>query len=332
MHPLPRHPAALPLCLFSLAAAPVHAALLAYDGFDSTVYNAVASGSGGGYKNPSVGPSDALFYDNDTIFENADGVTSFEVGQNGPVHGFSGAWRYHTNISSSVYPRLETSQLSYGGLTPTTPGQLNLFRSFGSGATKSFSRDLNVGASSNFGSTLYIGGLIQRTSDTTFSLAFTTTDGASIRNFAMFIGADGSAAMTGENATGVTSAAGAWGVGTPEFFVLKLENSVLDGGASPTNGDRMSLYINPDLANEAANDAAIVIGDDNSSFFVTDNPDWSLGTMTIGSGLSAVDQSVIFDEFKIGTEWSDMLATIPEPSSSLLLAGFLLMVCGRRKR
>ena len=39
-----------------------------------------------------------------------------------------------------------------------------------------------------------------------------------------------------------------------------------------------------------------------------------------------------FDEFKIGTEWSDMLATIPEPSSSLLLAGFLLMVCGHRKR
>lgn len=329
MHALCRHPV-LPLCLFSLSAAPGHAALLAYDGFDSTVYNAVASGAGGGYKDPSAGPSDALFYDSNTARN--DGST--EVGQNPAVHGFTAPWRYNANISSSVYARLEQGQLSYAGLTSTTAGQLNLQRSGSSSTTsKSFSRDFNVGPSSNFGQALYIGGLIRRTSDTSFSLSMTmTADGSDVRNFSMAIAADGFTTLNGSEATETVSGSSQWALSTPEFFVLKLENSVLDGVSGGTNGDQMSLYINPDLSNEAANTPALLLGDENSSFFVTGNPGWSFDTFTIGSSMGAAGQSAIFDEFKIGTEWADMLATIPEPSLSLLLAGFLLMGCGRRKR
>ena len=160
----------VPLCLTATTLSS-DAALLAYDGFSSSVYKATPSGSGGGYKDPSAGASDALFYDNDTNFNNG----STEVGQGPGVLGFSGNWKNTTNISPTVYARLENSQLSYSGLTTTT-GQLNLFRSGGNGATKGFTRSLNVGPSTGFGSTLYIGGLIQRTSDTSFSLSINTTN------------------------------------------------------------------------------------------------------------------------------------------------------------
>lgn len=318
----------VPLCLTATALSS-DAALLAYDGFSSSVYKAVPSGSGGGYKDPSAGASDALYYDNDTTFNNS-GTGSTEVGQGPAVHGFSGNWKNTSNISPTVYGRLENSQLSYAGLTTTT-GQLNLFRTSGSGGAKGFTRTLDVGPSTGFGSTLYIGGLIQRTSDTSFTLAINTTNGTDTRSFSMAIAGDGLTTFTGSGATNATSATSLWTAGAAQYFVLKLENSVADGGASTTEGDRISLYINPDLSNEAGNIPAMVFDGANASFFVTGNSAWTLGELNISSGLTAAGQSVIFDEFAIATTWNDLL-TIPEPSSSLLLAGFLLTACCHRAR
>lgn len=314
----------IPVCLFPEA----KAALLVYDGFDSTVYNAVPLASGGGFKDPSAGPSDALFYDSNTVRN--DGST--EVGQNPSVHGFTGAWRYNTNISSSVYPKLETSQLSYSGLTATTAGQLNLFRSASTGTSKSFARTLNAGPSTNFGQVLYVGGLIQRTADTSFTLGLTFTNGTDTRNLSMTIATDGNGSLTGSDAPASPSSSPIWATGAPQFFILKLENSVLDGVAGGTLGDRMSLYLNPNLADEGSNTASLVLGDSDASFFVTENSSWSLGSLTVGSSMSAAGQSLIFDEFKIGTEWADMLTTIPEPGSAGLFAASFLMVCRRRRR
>lgn len=319
------HPSLL-LTLILSSAAPAHAALLAYDGFDSTVYNAVPLSSGGGFKNPDAGPSDALFYDNDTSRNNG----STEIGQNPYVHGFTGPWRYNANISSSVYARLEPTQLSYAGLTTTT-GHLNLHRSASSSTTsKAFARDLNVGPSTGFGSVLYIGGLIQRTSGTTFSLSLNFTGGGT-RSLSLAIAADGITSMSGTDATTVTSDSNLWAFDTPEFFILKLENSVLDGVAGGTVGDQMSLYINPDLSNEAANTAALILGDEDASFFVTGNSGWTMGSLTIGSNAGAAGHSAIFDEFKIGTEWADMLSTIPEPGTGALAFVSLLFACRRRR-
>ena len=315
----------IPLCL-SATTLSLQGALLAYDGFSSSVYNAIPSGSGGGYKDPSAGPSDALFFDNDTNFNNG----STEVGQGPGVLGFSGNWKNTTNISQTVYARLENSQLSYSGLTTTT-GQLNLFRSGGSGAAKGFTRSLDVGPSTNFGSTLYIGGLIQRTSDTSFSLSINTTNGTDTRSFSMAIAGDGITTFTGTGATTTASDSPLWTAGAAQYFILKLENSIADGGASTTEGDRISLYINPDLSNEAGNSPAMVFEDANASFFVTGNSAWTLGELNISSGLTAAGQSVIFDEFAIATTWNDLL-TIPEPSSSLLIAGSLLTACCLRTR
>lgn len=313
-----------PLILSSTTS--VHAALLVYEGFDSTVYNAVPAASGGGFKNPDEFPSDALFYDNDTIRNN----DSTEVGQNPPVHGFVNPWRYNSNISSSVYPRLEPSQLSYPGLTTTT-GQLNLQRSASSsGTSKSFSRSLNAGPSTGYGSVLYIGGLIQRTSDTTFTLGLSFT-GTGTRSIGMTISADGVTTLTGTDAPTVTSDSPQWALNTPEFFILKLENSVLDGEPGGTVGDQMSLYINPDLSNEAANIPSLILGDEDASFFVTGNSGWSFGNLTIGSNIGAAGQSAIFDEFKIGTEWADMMAVIPEPGTGALTFVSLLLACRRRR-
>jgi len=315
----------VPLCL-SATTLSSQGALLAYDGFSSSVYKATSSGSGGGYKDPSAGASDALYYDNDTNFNNG----STEVGQGPAVHGFSGNWRNTTNISPTVYGRLENSQLSYAGLTTTT-GQLNLFRSSGNGAAKGFVRSLNVGPSTNFGSTLYIGGLIQRTSETSFSLSINTTNGTDTRSFSMGIAGDGITTFTGTGVTAATSSTSLWTAGAAEYFILKLENSVADGGASTTEGDRISLYINPDLSNEAGNLPAMVFEGANASFFVTGNSAWTLGELNISSGLTASGQSVIFDEFAIATTWNDLL-TVPEPTSSMMVAGFLLTACCRRTR
>jgi len=324
MKTLARHFLA-PLCL-SATTLSSQAALLAYDGFGSSVYKAVPSGSGGGFKDPSVGASDALYYDNDTVFNNA----STEIGQGPAVHGFTGNWKNTSNISPTVYGRLENSQLSYSGLTTTT-GQLNLFRSSGSGGAKGFTRSLNVGPSTGFGSTLYIGGLIQRTSDTSFSLSINTTDGTNTRSFSMAIASDGLTTFNGTGVSASTSGTSLWTAGAAEYFILKLENSVADGGLSTTEGDRISLYINPDLSNETGNLPAMVFDGANASFFVTGNAAWTLGELNISSGLTAAGQSVVFDEFAIGTTWND-LVTIPEPSSSLLIAGFLLTACCRRTR
>jgi hypothetical protein len=306
---------------------PAHAALLAYDGFDSSLYNAVPSGSGGGYKRPDTGPSNALFFDSDTVRNNS----SVEIGQNPVTHGFIDPWRYNHNISSSVYPRLEATQLSYPGLTTTT-GQLNLQRSgSSSGTAKTFARSLNVGPSTGFGSVLYIGGLIQRTSGTTFTLNLSLTDGTSSRSITMAIDADGITALRGSNAPNVTSTSPLWEINTPEFFVLKMENSVLDGAAGGTEGDQLSLYINPDLSSEGANVPALILGDAEANFFVTGNGNWSMGSLTIGSNMGEAGHSAIFDEFKIGTEWADMLATIPEPGTVAFGFVTLLFACRRRR-
>lgn len=317
-----------PLCLV-LTCATGHAALLAYDGFDSTSYNAVAAPTGG-YRNHTTGPSNALFYDDD-LTRNNSASGSIEVGQNPATYGFTDPWNYGSNLSSSVYARLEPTQLSYAGLT-TTLGQLNLQRSASSSASgKSFSRSLNVGPSTGFGAELYIGGLIQRTSDTTFSLSMAFVSGSDSRSISMSIAADGIGTLTGYGAPTVTSDSPIWATGVPQFFVLKLENSVLDGVAGGTVGDRMSLYINPDLSNEAANTPALVLGDEDAGFFVTGNSAWTINGINIASNLAAAGQSVIFDEFKIGTQWADMMATIPEPSTGVLAMMPLLLAFRRRR-
>ncbi|WAC19865.1 hypothetical protein OVA24_00550 [Luteolibacter sp. SL250] len=201
----------IPLVFSSTA--PLHAALLVYDGFDSTAYKAVPSAQGGGYKNPASGNSDALFYDDDTNYK--DGPEGSEVGQAPFVPGFAGAWDYTTNISSTVYARLEDSQLSYTGLTTTT-GQLNLFRSGGAGSSKGFSRAFDVGPSTAFTNTLFIGGLIWRTAETSFYMDFNMTNGSDSRSFGMDVMADGSSRMNGYGADTATSASPQWATGTAE--------------------------------------------------------------------------------------------------------------------
>ncbi|WAC19866.1 PEP-CTERM sorting domain-containing protein [Luteolibacter sp. SL250] len=93
----------------------------------------------------------------------------------------------------------------------------------------------------------------------------------------------------------------------------------------------MTLYINPDFSLGDANLPALEVGDENSGFFVTGNSGWTLGTFKMTSNLSDAGQSVIFDEFKIGTEWADMADVIPEPSTSLLAMLPLLGVLRRRR-
>ncbi|MGE9266530.1 MAG: PEP-CTERM sorting domain-containing protein [Verrucomicrobiales bacterium] len=308
------------------------AAVLAYDGFDVTKYRA-----DGGYADPSAGPSNALIWDADT-------TPGGSVGQNPAMHGFvNNQWTPDgTNMGAHVYGRLENTQASYTGLS-TSFGQLNMFRSSGSGGNKSYYRELSVGPSTQYPSTIYIAALVQRTSETTLSLSFTSTNGSDVRPFNLqILGSDGTYSdgtlrMAGVQSTGGSAEAFGDGLITPDtmhLLVFKIENSVLNSG-STSNGDQISLYLNPDLSSEAANSAALTMGNAETNFFVAGNSSWTLGGLQIESNLALNGQSVIFDEFRIATTWEDMVNAanlVPEPSTTALsfLLGLPLVLRRRR--
>ncbi|MGE9266531.1 MAG: hypothetical protein ACQKBY_00425, partial [Verrucomicrobiales bacterium] len=114
------------------------ASVLAYEGFDTTRYDAT-----GGYADPTAGSSNALVWDADTTNGGA-------VGQGPNSYGFQNATAWDTwindnnNIAANVYPKVQNSQLSYSGLTTTT-GQVEFSRTGGTSTTeKLFYRPLNV--------------------------------------------------------------------------------------------------------------------------------------------------------------------------------------------
>lgn len=296
-----------------------NAALLLYEGFDSSHYSTT-----GGYPSslPAGTTTDALVWD-----PNTNVADNNHVSQAPAVLGFSSAgWVHGASIASSVYGRMEANQRSYngGGVDlVTTTGQLNIRRTGTGSGKKTFSRELSLagGTTASLPTTLYISGLITRTA-TSFDIQFVFSNainsGTDSRSFTLSAAVDGIVTITGSGSTGVVSADALWNTDmTPTFFVMKVENAVM--GSSPTNGDRISLYLNPDLTSEAANTPVLVYGTENTNFFVTANNDWSLARMTLGAD-PAQNGSVIFDELRISDSWVDAYsATIPEPHSALAL-------------
>lgn len=295
-------------------------AILAYDGFDVTEYVA-----GGGYAPPVYGDqssSNALVHDTDLTPNNGG-----ETGQNPPTYGFSGPWANLQGINSNIYARLQNSQLAYTGLN-TTNGQLTVGRDTSTASNKTFERTVSIGNSTNYTNTLYIAGLIQPSASTAFGVRFTYQDG---RYFEFNVD-DSNLTSLGSNATSPAdnTASGLWTANSVNFFVLKLENSVLNA-TNGYEGDQLTLFINPDLSSEASNTAALQYGDSTSSFYVVGNGGFEINSMRLSASPGAA-KSVTFDELKIATTWGDLANTVvPEPSTSLLgLAGIALLL--RRKR
>jgi|GEM_PF-3356283 len=312
-----KHALLLP-CLFLAERA--EATLLLYEGFDSNQYSMT-----GGYPSslPPGTATDALIWDPDTTAGNGN-----HVGQAPPVLGFaSSPWDLGSNISSSVYPKLENSQRTYsnGGLSLiTTTGQLNIQRTGGSTSNKSFSRGLSLGGgtTSSLPDTLYVSGLITRDA-TSFNILFSTSNAISnpaeveTRSFRMAVDAAGAVTFTGTGTSASTSDTALWNAtSVPTFFVMKIEDSVLND-ESPTNGDKITLYLNPDLSSEGANTAAMEFGSSAASYYITGNNSWSMDTITLSANPEP-GSGVVFDELRFTTTWEEAFSAVPEPHSALI--------------
>lgn len=315
-----------------LSAGKSEGAILLYEGFDSSKYNTT-----GGYPSslPPGGATDALVWDPDTTVAGDN-----HVGQGPPVFGFaSSPWQHGNSIAASVYAKLENSQAPYtnGGSLVTTTGQLNIRRTSGTTGNKSFSRDLSLlnGTTSLLPGVLYISGLITRTA-TAFNIHISSSNSISnpetveTRAFRMSVDTAGLVTFTGAGSSTTVSDSPIWdGTFTPTFFVMKIENAVLNE-SSPTSGDKITLYLNPDLSSEGANVPAMEFGSASSGFYVTGNSTWAMDRITLSAD-PATGGSVVFDELRFATTWWDAHAAIPEPHSALIVM-LPLAGCALRRR
>jgi hypothetical protein len=309
------------LMAVSAGLVPAQAAILAYDGFDTAQY--VAGGAYGAPVYGTPGSSNALIYD-----PSLDVTDGNHTAQNPPTHGFGGEWRHLDSVNQNAYGKVLTSTLTYSGMQ-TTPGSLSISRTTGSASIKRFERDLSIGTSKGYTETLYVAGLIQPSAGTAFSVKFYYAPAD--RSFEFSVDADGLTALAGNSSGSASTAPGLWTAGAANLFVLKLENAVLSEDSELYAGDRISLYINPDLSSEASNSAALAFGTATSNFYVTGNTGYTLSTMRL-TAAPGPNSSVIFDELKITTTWEELSQTvvIPEPSAAVLMLLGLLPF--RRKR
>ncbi|MEZ5299586.1 MAG: hypothetical protein R3F11_02795 [Verrucomicrobiales bacterium] len=309
-----------------MAAAPAGAALLAYDGFDS--YD-----SSGGYADPSAGPSNALIWDADTTVGN--GFT----GQAAAPQGFTGTWQMTDAIASFVYPRVDPTTLGYtdshGFELQTRDGQATVFRSSGTASRKIFYEDLNIGTSDTYGGPLYASFVVDISDGQPINIrsgSWNVGDSASTRRFGLSTDASGNLSLFGFQATNTdaTAPAGTLSDGS-HLIVWKMENNVVPGAPNTSEGDLLTMWVDPtDLRAEAYNTAAGSLGTTRTNFFVADNPAWSLRYMVFESNV-ANGGIFAFDEVRVGTTWQSVLP-IPEPDRALFLALGIGALALRRRR
>lgn len=290
------------------------AAVLAYEGFDTGLGG---YSSTGGYADGG----DALVHG-----------SSPGTGQNPATPGFTGPWSTGNQQAETVYSQVLNSQtMSYtaGGQTlQTTTGEVMHFRSGGSSGTKSYTRllDTTPGGTANTHSTLYFSGMFSFTGGVSAAVIESgmgsVSNIPSSRKFSMHVAADGSVTLNGNTATPASLGAGTIVSDQTYFFVWKLVNN--------GNDDIMTLFLNPvDLLSEGGNTSTLEIS--GGTFMVVNNNSFELTHLRFGSAPEA-GQSFLFDEFRVGTEWADVVPVIPEPSSLLLSVAGVATVMFRRRR
>lgn len=117
------------------------------------------------------------------------------------------------------------------------------------------------------------------------------------------------------------SALSGWSSGDTIFVVGKVENEGGSGGA-----DRVSLFLNPNLASEGTADVFVDVGTD--GWF----PSSTLDGIGVYANLNGQQTGSSFDEIRIGETW-DSVTVIPEPGTLVLLGVALgAMAIFRRRR
>jgi hypothetical protein len=285
----------------------LQAEVLAYEGFDSSVYtdgtNLSGQGSGSG--------------------------TGFTGDWGAPTTDGGDYWLNTDTTSATAYYEASTGQASYTDANSqslsTTSGQATFT---GDGTEVSLQRFATTGvyaseplyfsvlitlSDSASSSGILIGAASSSSSSRQFQFGFTSDNELT----AMGMGWNSTSTATDPDAGDVSYSAGTY------LLVAKLTN-----GASST--DTLELWINPLLGDESGSGTAdfILSG---GEFFVSNNGSWSIDGITIdvdGEG------SVTIDELYMGTSWEDVTpSAIPEPSTLFIpaLTFFSLGMIRRRK-
>jgi hypothetical protein len=285
---------------FACLTSPVaHAALIAYDGFDSYANGALATQVGGIY--------------------NAANLNAVQSGKASQT-GWNAGWKQIGTTTSLVVA---------AGLS-ATPGDKAVFDNAGGSMqairqwydpTTDFTDGTVIWASvqvknTSGGDTIF--GLFQQSAQSSnFGIAtkFTTTN-----NMQVGVRLSGTSAYaangTSVSGTGLTVST----VASPALVYLKYTLSTTN------NGDRLDVYVNPTV-DPGGNAGDITINSGFYNFHVPSGSQQGTGHMVMGGFSSG---QVGYDEVRIGTSFADV-SPIPEPSAAVLgLLGVMGLVRRRR--
>ena len=103
-----------------------------------------------------------------------------------------------------------------------------------------------------------------------------------------------------------------------------IRDSVFKAEKSATNYDSISLFVNPDSLTEPGTASAVSSVDSGLS---------SLDNFVSRSAFHELNDAFQLDHIQIGTQWGDVVAPVPEPTTLLLallalVAAPLRMRCG----
>jgi len=265
---------------------------------------------------------------------NVDGVAgSATTGSYGGAVG-SGSPSDWDGDDAGGFATFETGTgLSYPGMT-TTDGVLQINRPSGSFNQGFYNANNSVnGAAGN--SVLYFSALINISSGTEGArfgldlsddvtgarrseIGFTAAGNAGIWNNALFDEADPIPAPN-------VSSTGTYAFDTTYLLVGKIEDHSNWSGSN----DRVTMWLNPSDNVEANNAALLDVEVGFNGLFPSDS---NITEFALQAGTQDAGDTVQFDQLRIGTEFSDVVA-IPEPSTIALLglAG-LATIMGLRRR
>ncbi|MDF3128940.1 hypothetical protein P0Y35_07015 [Kiritimatiellaeota bacterium B1221] len=298
----------------------LQADLLAYEGFDSSVYNTTAGFANNNLSGQGIGSGSGFTVDWGAA--TSDGETL------GGSAGTIPYWLNTNNSSASAYYSASTGQASYtdgnSQTLATTAGQSTFT---GDGTRVSLQRFTSTGTSAP--NVLYLSALVTldgSATDLSIGFASVNTGSNDDRPFSFGFNVDNELTTVGwgsgtSNSTpgGAISSVSSYGAGT-YLLVAKITNS---GGA----GDTLDLWLDPLLGNEAGSGSAelTVTG---GGFFVGSNSSWSVDGLVLDSSGTG---SVSVDELRVGTTWDDVTPTaVPEASTLVLSMLSLVTIIGLR--
>lgn len=296
------------LILILALSAHAQAALIAYDGFAAGGTAPVPSGTYVSSPNSTNGT------DNNSIINQGPALTNFTGNWTG------GTW------SANVYPRMESTGLTYPGMT-VTAGLVDIQRSGGtaSTSTKTFSRNAST---TDLSSVQWISFLlnenIDNSADTFVQLTFNTAASQPLRI--------GTAKATSHTAFFSTNAGGTDGAGAislnnsnTHLFLVKLEAGVVSG--QPLF-DQITLWVDPDLSLGEAGLGTGIVG--NGAVRSDGSGIHSFKALALSGAVNQPGHFIKIDEFHLGTGFADVIS-VPEPGVIALLSFLAIPLCRRRR-